>query len=152
MDLPPGREELSAAILADPAAWPDIVLWHVTGAASAETVLREGMRHRSYWSCDGALVDYYADVVRDERATPAFVACRLADIPVEAREADRPGYDEPITGVLGDEDEVRAAYDAHIAAGSPPWAASLLALGSLRCACALPASALADPTSAAPRP
>lgn len=126
--------------LSDPAS---VVLWHVTSTEAAEAIAAEGMRPGSYWTCDGTLADYYAECVRDEGAEPVVLQTTLDRLPMSALEPDRPGLQEPITTVLGAEEDVRARYDAALAGSGSPWQASLEALRSLRCACALPPHLLA---------
>jgi hypothetical protein len=146
------RDAVTAFDPADPATWAAIALWHVTSADAADAIARDGMRPGSYWTCDDALADYYAGCVRDEGSEPVTLRTTLARIPLSARLADRPGLQEPITSVLGREDDLRARYDETLARTGSAWMASLVALRSLRCADRLPAAVLERlPASPSPR-
>ena len=114
-------------------------LYHVTTRDNLTAIAQEGLRGRSYWASESAVVDYYQEVVRDEGGSPVVL-----ELPLEAAlgfspEPDRPGLEEPISGAVGmSEDEVWEAWEDT----KQDWQPCLDLIGSIRFADPIPAAVL----------
>ncbi|AXK43815.1 hypothetical protein [Erythrobacter aureus] len=103
-------------------------LYHATSRAIADKVLAEGLSpHRSFWGVLD-IAEYYAEVLDDEGTTSVILSAELAAFDEAQLEEDTPGWEEPITSVLGcSEADVHAAWDHDPRA----WRASLDGIGSV---------------------
>lgn len=118
----------------------DVVFaYHVTAADGLPGVAQEGLRARSYWAFDEALTQYYAECIREEGQEPVILSLPLEVLVAFDPMPDRPGLQEPITTVVGmDEEEVWDAWEAT----DQTWQACLDLIGSLMCNAPIPATVL----------
>ena len=118
------------------------ILLHVTARKHLASIRSEGLRPGAYFTNRGAIAAYYAETVRDEREEPVVIEVNLRKLNARRLAPDNPGLEEPITTVLGmDEDEVWAKWSE-----GPRTALSCLELiGSIRYRSRVPAKLLRLP-------
>ncbi len=72
------------------------------------SIATDGMPSGSYWTSLRDMASYYEDVLWDDEKEPAVLVVDLEYLDETCLNVDRPSLDEPITKVLGmDEDEIR---------------------------------------------
>lgn len=129
--------------------------YHATPRANLARILKEGLSAGTYWATDGAVNAYYGEVIADEGDEAVTLRLPLDLLENFQPQPDRPGLQEPLTSVLGlDEEEVWERWEA----SDQSWQACRDLIGSFRINQAIPAYVLMQhnptllPTPARPRP
>lgn len=121
-------------------------LYHATAMDALDSIDRTGLKAGSYWTSDEDMLAYYMETIADEGRKPIVLvvdqsdAMKLLETQHTTLEPDWPGIDEPISTVLGmNEEQVRRQW----VESARSWQDSLRIIKTVRCPIPLPTSILA---------
>jgi hypothetical protein len=116
-----------------------IVLFHATAEKNLQSIAENGLRLRTYFTCDDDICDYYAETLREEGDACVILAVDLADLDPASLSPDFPGIEEPITTCLDiGEEDVAIQWEE----SSQQWRDSLVIVKTLRCESVIPAASI----------
>lgn len=116
------------------------ILFHVTSANRLESIRHEGLNAGAYLTSNPTMADYYAQVIADEGLEPVRIEVILEDLDESMLLPDMPGIEEPITTVVGLNDQaIWAAWKE----SAQDWRYCLELIGSIQCAQPIPAASMA---------
>lgn len=103
-------------------------LYHATDIYNMDSIAKQGLLSKSYWTSSEELSDYYKETIIDEEKKPVILMIELDDLDTAFIKPDYPSIEEPITTVLGmDEDEVMESWEL----STETWRDSLEIVGSI---------------------
>lgn len=79
-------------------------LYHATDRLNIESIMRDGLRPRTYFSSNAQLTDYYAETIKDEGGDPVVLRVDIANLDEKFLSPDIHGIEEPIGFILGTTD------------------------------------------------
>jgi len=86
--------------------------YHATSRSNLEGILKEGLRPGSYWATRPEIREYYAETIAGEGEVPVIIRVQVADLEGYGPQPDRPGLQEPISSVIGmNEDQVWTQWE-----------------------------------------
>jgi hypothetical protein len=80
---------------------PDTLLYHATASHNLDSISREGLFERTYFTSDEDVMKYYCETIVDEGNVPVALVVRLGDLDVDGIFPDIQGIEEPLTYTLG---------------------------------------------------